>query len=648
MKEQFGNVDELEIEVGSRRAFKGWAAIAVKCIAISFSLFHLYTAYAGVLQPLQQRVVHLTFAMVLTLILFPMFRRQSSGVWLGIDISLSALVIASGVYLYLNAEEIPFRIGIVTRSDLVFGVITTLLLIEASRRLIGLSLPLIAAIFLLYAMVGPYCPGVIAHRGYSFGRIVTHTYLSLEGIFGIPLGVSATFVVLFIIFGAMLEASGGGQLIIEMANSAFGRMRGGPAKAAVVGSSLFGMISGSAVANVATVGSITIPLMKKNGYPPEFAAGIEAVASCGGQIMPPIMGATAFIIAEILGISYFTVALCAALPAVLYYVALFMFVHFAAVKYNLKRLEKAELVSFPKALFSGAHMLIPPIILIYFLGVMDYSVMSSAFWAIVSILIVSMFRRTSRMGLQRILLALEKGGMAILTVALACACAGIIVGVFSLTGLGMKLSTVLSDLSGNSLLALSFLTMIAAVILGTGLPTVPTYLILIILVAPAMIKMGVEPLAAHLFVFYYGALADLTPPTMITVYTAAAMAGTKNIGKTSAAAIRFSLAGWFLPFMFIYFPAFILKGPFLRIGQAFIMGVLSVTCMAAGLEGCYFYLKIKWLERLILLLASVMLGWPDLRSNLAGVVLLGLITLRQRLKYRAFKAGNIAPRITAD
>ena len=648
MKEQSGNVDELEIEVGSRRAFKGWAAVAVKCIAISFSLFQLYTAYAGALQPLQQRVVHLTFAMVLTLILFPMFRRQSSGVWLGIDIFLSALVIASGVYLYLNAEEIPFRIGIVTRSDLVFGVITTLLLIEASRRLIGLSLPLIAAIFLLYAMFGPYCPGVIAHRGYSFGRIVSHTYLSLEGIFGIPLGVSATFVVLFIIFGAMLEVSGGGQLIVELANSAFGRMRGGPAKAAVVGSSLFGMISGSAVANVATVGSITIPLMKKNGYPPEFAAGIEAVASCGGQIMPPIMGATAFIIAEILGISYFTVALCAALPAVLYYVALFMFVHFAAIKYDLKRLEKAELVGFRKALFAGGHMMIPPIILIYFLGIMDYSVMSSAFWAIVSVLVVSMFRKTTRMGLQRILLALEKGAMAILMVAMACACAGIIVGVFSLTGLGMKLSTVLSDLSGNSLLVLSFLTMIAAVILGTGLPTVPTYLILIILVAPAMIKMGVEPLAAHLFVFYYGALADLTPPTMITVYTAAAMAGTKNIAKTSAAAIRLSLAGWFLPFMFIYFPAFILKGPFLDIVRAFIMGALSVTCMAAGLEGCYFYLKTNWLERLILLLASAMLAWPDLGSNLPGVVLLGFITLRQCLKYRAFKAGKITPGKTAD
>jgi len=638
MKEQLGNVDELEIEVGSRRAFKGWAAIVVRSIAISFSLFHLYTAYAGTLQPLQQRSVHLTFAMVLTLLLFPISRRWRSRVWLGIDLFLIALVLAAGIYLYLNAEEIPFRVGIITQADILFGVITTLLVIEASRRLIGLSLPIIAAIFLFYAMFGPHFPGVIAHRGYNLERIVTHTYLSLEGIFGIPLGVSATFVVLFIIFGAMLEVSGGGQLIVELTTSAFGRIRGGPAKAAVVGSSLFGMISGSAVANVATVGSITIPLMKKTGYSPEFAAGVEAAASCGGQIMPPIMGATAFIIAEILGISYFAVALAAALPAILYYVSLFMFVHFGAVKYDLKSMGKTEIISFRKALLAGGHLMIPPIILIYFLGIMDYSVMSSAFWAIVSVFAVSMFRKTTRMGPRQVLLALEKGAMGVLMVALACACAGIIVGVFSLTGLGLKLSMVLSDLAGNSLLMLSFLTMIAAIILGTGLPTVPTYLILIILVAPAMIKMGVEPLAAHLFVFYYGALADLTPPTMITVYTAAAMAGTKNIAKTSAAAMRLSLAGFLLPFMFIYFPAFILRGTPLQIAEAFIPGFLSVTCLAASLEGCYFYRKTDWFERPLLLVAAILLAWPDLWFKFIGGTLLGIITLRQSVEYHASRA----------
>ena len=635
MKEQLGNVDELEIEVGSRRAFKGWAAIVVRGIAISFSFFHLYTAYTGVLQPLQQRSVHLTFAMVLTLFQFPISRRWRSRVWLGIDLFLIALVLTAGIYLYFNAEEIPFRVGIITKADILFGVITTILVVETSRRLIGLALPFIAAIFLFYAMFGPHFPGVIAHRGYSLERIVTHTYLSLEGIFGIPLGVSATFVVLFIIFGAVLEVSGGGQLIIGLTNSAFGRMRGGPAKAAVAGSSLFGMISGSAVANVATVGSITIPLMKKTGYRSEFAAAVEAVASCGGQIMPPVMGATAFIIAEILGISYFAVALAATLPAILYYMSLFMFVHFSAVKYDLKSFGKTELISFRKALLAGGHLMIPPIILIYLLGVMDYSVMSAAFWAIVSVFVVSMFRKTTRMGLRQVLLALEKGAMGALTVAMACACAGIIVGVFSLTGLGLKLCTVLSDLAGNSLLTLSFLTMIAAIILGTGLPTVPTYLILIILVAPAMIKMGVEPLAAHLFVFYYGALADLTPPTMITVYTAAAMAGTKNIAKTSAAAIRLSLAGFLLPFMFIYFPAFILRGTPFQIAEAFTTGILSVTCLAASLEGCYFYRKTDWFERALLLLAAILLAWPDLWFKLIGATLLGIITLRQLLEYHA-------------
>ena len=354
MAEQVGNVDAIEIEVGSRRKFKGWAALVVRGIAISFALFHLYTAYFGVLEPLQQRSVHLTFAMVLTLLMFPAFRGRGSRVWLYIDLFLAVLAIGSGVYLYFNAEEIPFRVGIVTPPDILFGVIAALLVIETSRRLMGLSLPIIAAIFLCYGMFGRYFPGIIAHRGYSFDRIITHTYLGTEGIFGIPVGVSATFVVLFIIFGAMLEVSGSGQLIIKLVDTVFGHMLGGPAKAAVVGSSLFGMISGSAVANVATVGSVTIPMMKKTGYSAEFAAGVEAVASCGGQIMPPVMGSTAFIIAEILGISYFTVALSAAFPAILYYAALFMFVHFAAVKHDLRTTGKGETVSIRKACLPAA------------------------------------------------------------------------------------------------------------------------------------------------------------------------------------------------------------------------------------------------------------------------------------------------------
>jgi len=627
-------LDELEIEVGPRREFSGWAATVVGGIAVVFSWFHLYTAYAGPLQPLQQRSVHLTFAIVLTLLLYPLSQHRRGHLWLALDIALVLLAVGGGAYLYANAEDIPFRAGIVTRADIVFGLIVTLLTVEATRRLVGPSLPITVVIFLLYGMLGPYLPGTIAHRGYSLDRIVTHTYLSLEGIFGLPLGVSATFVVLFIIFGAMLEVSGGGQLIVELARSAFGRLRGGPAKAAVVGSSLFGMISGSAVANVATVGSLTIPLMRRTGYQPEYAAGVEAVASCGGQIMPPVMGATAFIIAEILGISYFSVALAAALPAILYYAAVFMCVHFAAVKHNLKGLSAEELVSFRKALFAGGHLIIPPVVLIYLLGVLDYSPMRSAFWAIIAVAAVSMVRTGTRMGPRKLLLALEKGAMGTLQVALACASAGAIVGVFTLTGLGLKLSTVLTDLSGNSLLVLACLTMIAAIILGTGLPTVPTYLLLIILVAPAMVKMGVVPLAAHLFVFYYGALADLTPPTMITVYTAAAIADAKSTLKVSVAAMRLSLAGFILPYMFIYFPAFILRGTWFEVTEATITGLLSVICLAAALEGCYFFRKTDGLERPLFLVAAAMLATPDLRTDLVGAAILGVLTLRQYLGHR--------------
>ncbi len=630
-----GGLDELEIEVGPRREFRGWGGVAVRGIAIAFSLFHLYTAYVGPLQPLQQRAVHLSFATILTLLIFPLSRRRRSRAWLALDIVLATLAVVGGIYLYANAEDIPFRAGIVTPADIVFGVILTLLTIEATRRLVGPSLPIAAILFLLYAMLGPYMPGVIAHRGYGFARIVTHTSMSEEGSFGLPLGVSATFVVLFIIFGAMLEVSGGGQLIVELARSAFGRLRGGPAKAAVFGSSLFGMISGSAVANVATVGSLTIPLMRRTGYKPEYAAGVEAVASCGGQIMPPVMGATAFIIAEILGISYFSVALAAALPAILYYGAVFMCVHFAAVKHGLTGLHPEEMVSFRKALLDGGHLLIPPVILVYLLGVLDYSPMRSAFWAIISIVVVTALRPGTRMGPRKLLLALEKGALGTLQVALACACAGAIVGVFTLTGLGLKLSTILTDLSGNSLFFLAVLAMIAAIILGTGLPTVPTYLLLIILVAPAMVKMGVVPLAAHLFVFYYGALADLTPPTMITVYTAAALAEAKSTLTVSVAAMRLSLAGFILPFMFIYVPAYILRGTWLAVAEAAVTGLLSVICLAAALEGCYFFRKTDRWERALFLVAAAMLAGPDPRTDLIGAGILGALTLRQYLGYRA-------------
>jgi TRAP transporter 4TM/12TM fusion protein len=358
--------------------------------------------------------------------------------------------------------------------------------------------------------------------------------------------------------------------------------------------------------------------------------------------MPPVMGATAFIIAEILGISYFAVALAAALPAVLYYAALFMCVHFAAVKHNLKGASTESLPKFRRALWAGGHLVIPPVVLIYLLGVLDYSASRAAFWSIASVIGVSMCRTATRMGPRKLLLGMEKGALGAIQVALACACAGIIVGVLSLTGLGLKLSTVLTDLSGHNLLILAFLTMIAAIILGTGLPTVPTYLVLVILVAPAMVKMGVVPLAAHLFVFYYGALADLTPPTMITVYTAAAIAETKDVLRTSAAAMRLSLAGFILPFMFIYIPAFILHGTILEVSRAAITGMLSVTCLAACLEGSYFYRRIAFWERPLFLAAAALLAWPDLKISLGGAAILGMLSLRQFLESRASRVSGLS------
>lgn len=554
---------------------------------------------------------------------------------------LALVAVAGGVSLFINAETITFRVGIITPPDMFFGVVTTLLVPELSRRLLGVVLPAIAVIFLIYGMYGPYFPGVISHRGYSFDRIVTHTFLGTQGLFGGALDVSATFIVLFVIFSSMLEVSGGGQLIVDMAKSAFERSRGGPAKAAVVGSALVGTISGSAVVNVVTSGTVTIPLMKKTGYSPEYAAAVESTASTGGQLMPPVMGSTAFLIADILGISYFDVCVAAALPAILYYTSLFMCVHFAAVRDNLGGVAE-EGISLRKAMADGGHLLIPLGILVYFLGVMDYSVTTSAFWATISGPVIAQLRKSTRFGWRKLVLAMRKAAMGMLQVALSCACAGIIVGIFNLTGLGLKLSTILVDLSGKNLFVLGLLTMIASLILGTGLPTVPTYLLLAIFVAPAMIKLGMWPLAAHMFVFCYGILAAIRPPTMITVYTAAGLAETKDIGRTTYLAMRLSLVLWMLPFMFQYAPAFLMHGTLLEIAEVAITGTLSVTALAAGLEGCYFFRRPSGWERPLFLAAAVLLGGPEQATDLVGAAILGALTLRQYLEDRASRSARMA------
>lgn len=614
-------------EAGPRPGAPGPAhavGLAASGLGVAFSLFHLYTAYRGPFAALQQRSIHLSFVLALVFLVFPWGRRaareRKHPALLTIDVVLALAGVGAAAYVFFGYETLSERMGSPAGTDTVLGTLVVLLVLEATRRLIGWPLPAIALAFLAYGFLGPMMPGPLAHEGYDLARLASHLYLTTEGIFGIPLGVSATFVVPFVIFGAVLQACGGGQFFIDLANAIFGRFRGGPAKIAVVSSSLFGMISGSAVANAASVGPLTIPVMVRGGFRRQTAAAIESVASCGGQIMPPVMGAAAFLIAELLAVPYLAVCLAAAIPAILYYLAAFLMVDFEARREGIPPLARDVLPRLWAVLRRDGHLVAPPLVLILALAVFDYSPQLSAFYAIVAALVAAALRPHSRLGARQIVRALEAGGRGSLEVAAACACAGIVIGVIMLTGLGVELSGMLVDLARGNLFVLLILTMVASLLLGTGLPTTPTYILLAILVVPAMVKMGVAGMAAHLFVFYYGAISDMTPPLAISATLAAGIAQADPF-KTTLTACRIGLAGYLIPFMFVYDPALLFHGSWGAIAVAGVAGGLAALALAAGVQG-FLLRPASAAERAALMGAAVALTCPGLGWRAAGAALL--------------------------
>lgn len=613
------------------------AAAVTRTVAAAFALFHLYTGFLGILPGLHQRVVHLAFALVLVYLAgvsdrWPRSRLRAAG-----NIGLATVGLAAMVYAYLEAPEaMGERAGITTTADLVAGGIVLVLVIEATRRLMGWGLPLIAIGFLFYAWAGRYFPGLLGHRGYDLERVIQQLFLSDEGIFGLPLGVSANYIVLFILFGAVLRATGGGQFFIDAAYALCGWARGGPAKMAVTASGLFGTIAGSAVANAATTGTFTIPLMKRVGFRPTTAAAIESVASCGGQIMPPVMGAAAFLVAEVLGIPYIHLAAAAALPAVLYFASLFAMVDFEAARLGISGLPRAELPRLRDVLARGWHLMLSPALLVYLLAVEDRSPMLAATWALVAAVLVSVLRAHTRPGPRTLLRALQSGAMGALEVAIACACAGIVIGVFTLTGLGLKFSALLIDLAGGQLFPLLVLTMLASLLLGTGLPTVPTYLLLAVLVGPALIKMGVPPLAAHLFLFYFGVISDMTPPLAISGYVAAGIAGADPL-KTTIVATRLGVAAYLIPFMFVYNPALILAASWIQVVTGVLVSLVGILALTSALQG-YLLRPMNLVERVSLLAASVLVIFPETWTTVAGILLMAGATAPQLLRKEGRKA----------
>ncbi len=607
----------------------------VGAIAVAMSLYHMYVAGFGPPEAMIFRGNHLMFALTLVFLLYP-FRPGGALAWRALDALLLVAGLAIVLHIFLKYETFTNRIIYIdelTFWDKAWGVVAVLVVLEGTRRLLGWALPITALAFLAYAA---------AFTHVSFPILMEQVYLSTEGIFGSTLGVSASYVMLFVLFGAFMERSGTGQLFMDFALSLTGHTAGGPGKVSVISSSLFGTVSGSAVANVMVDGPLTIPLMKRSGFRPSFAAAVEATASTGGQIMPPVMGAAAFVMAEFLAVPYAQVALWALIPAILYYVAVFAAVHFEAKRHGLHGVPKSELPRFGRVMIERGHLFLPIIVILTGL-MLGYSAPLTALCGALACLPVALLRNTTRPGIRwrSVFEALEEGAKNTLSVAMACACAGIVIGVVTATGLGIVFTQFVVGLAQDALIVALVLTAVAGIVLGMGMPTTPAYIMMVALLVPALIKLGAPVPAAHMFAFYFAILSAITPPVALAVYAAASLAKS-DLWATGWAAVRIGAAGFIVPFMFIYEPALLLlKGwaewhiSLLALATA----SLGCICLAAGLHGYFVAAARRW-ERALLVIAALLLIKPGWITDLIGLVLLGIVVAAQLPRRRAAAAAS--------
>jgi TRAP transporter 4TM/12TM fusion protein len=585
-----------------------------------------------------QLPVHVAFAVALGFLTAPIadspeaaakLARRRSRRWL--DVALAGLALLCAAHYVWDNPRLASRMAMVDDPlpiDVVVGLVFVTLLLTAAWRHIGPALVIMAVGFIAYVFVGSRLPGFLGHGGESFLTLVDQQMLTTQGVFGIPTLVSATFIFLFVVFGSVMSHGGLLRFFTDGALAVAGSTKGGAGKVAVISSGLFGTVNGSAMANAVTTGAFTIPLMIRAGYRREFAAGVEATASMGGQLIPPVMGAAAFIMAETLQMPYSSIALAAAIPGVLYFVAVGVMVHFEAARQGLPVLSRQQLPRFAAVLRRDFHLLGGPAVLVWFL-VEGRSPMFAGFWALVAAFALSWVRRDTRIGGAKVLAILADSAQAAMPVALACATVGIVVGVVSITGLGLKLATGIVGLAGGSLLLTLLLTMVAALVLGTGLPTSATYIITSIMAAPALEQLGVPKLVAHMFVFYFGILADLTPPTAISTYATSSIAGAE-VWKTQWLGMTLSLSGFIIPFSFAYDPALLLmSGSAAHIALRTVMATLGIVMLGAGLIG-YFHGPTRPIERAVLLAGSLLLILPGLWSDLAGIACFVIVLVSQR------------------
>ena len=607
--------------------YRGVMAKFVAALAITFSVFQLYTAIFGVLDAQLQRAIHLGFGLSLSFLLYPMKKSWRRDKLHPVDGILAILGAAAPAYIVINYYQLVLRAGLPTTTDIIVGALGILLVIEAARRVVGIPMVCVVLFFIVYAFFGSYMPGALAHRGLNLDQFVSHVYYTTEGIFGIPLGVSSTFIFLFILFGAYLESTGLGKFFIDIANAIAGWASGGPAKVAVLSSGLMGTVSGSSVANVVGTGSLTIPMMKKLGYHKDFAGAVEAAASTGGQLMPPVMGAAAFLMTEFVGVPYIEIVKAAMIPAALYFIGVWLGVHFEAKRNDLKGIPREELPRFFDILRERGHLAIPLIIIVWLL-VSGYSPMRAALVAIITSIIVSAIKKSTRMKPIEIVKGLENGARNVLGVLVACAAAGIIIGVVTKTGVGLKLASALLDLTSGLLLPSMFLTMITAIILGMGVPTTANYVITSTIAAPALLQMGVPILAAHMFVFYFGIIADVTPPVALAAYAGAGISG-GNALKTGVNASKLAIAAFIIPYMFVMSPELLLiDGLTFGLLVSLITALVGMVALSSSLIG-YLAAPLSTVERLILFGGGIMLIKPGIMTDVIGVAIFAAILFLQ-------------------
>lgn len=627
-EEQIKTIEKYDKELKIRSFKDKNLAKFVYWACIIISLYHLITSYVGPPATLKHRSLHVSMMLFLTFLLYPISNKASRTKVPFYDLIFTILSLCTTLYIWLDYPNIIARAGVINTMDLIVGTILVLLVLEASRRILGLPLTILSLIFIAYGLFGRNIPGVFSHRGYDWAGLVNQFFISTDGIYGTSVGVASSYIFLFILFGEVMNRSGMGEFFNDISLALAGSGKGGPAKVAVIASGFLGSINGSAIANVVTTGAFTIPLMKKTGYSDDFAGAVEATASVGGQLLPPIMGAAAFIMAEMIGIKYSQIIIYASIPALLYYTGIIIQVHLRALKRDLIGLPKEQLPKVSDVMKDKGHLLIPIVFLLIMLFFSGRTVVYSAFLTIIVTVLVSLLKKNTRMNFRDVLDSLANGAKATVSVAIACAVVGIIIAVTSITGFGLNMANAIILLGGTSLIATLVFTMVTCMILGMGLPSIPAYLITATIAAPALVKLGVPVVAAHLFVFYFAMFANLTPPVALAAFAAAGISG-GNPMKTGVASVKLALAGFIIPYMFVFNTDLLLLNTTLLIAIRVILTSLAgVTMIGVAIEG-YLLAEVPILLRIISFVGALMLITANINQDLIGISILIILIVQQ-------------------